>query len=112
MLGIDYFLTLILTIIIEVGVAILFGYRSYVAIRAVVLVNFISHPLINYLLWLDGYSGLVDYTTLLVVLEILVVFGEWGGIWLMLREDPKRLLVLSASMNVASFAAGLIWFSL
>lgn len=106
----DYLVALILTIIIEVGIAALLGYQSYVALRAVVLVNLISHPLLCYLLALNGYFGFIDYRTSVVVLETLVVFGEWGGLLYVLRETPKKLFMLSFSMNLASFLIGLLLF--
>ncbi len=106
----DYLVALILTIIIEVGTAALLGYTSYVAIRTVVLLNLISHPLLSYLLALNGYFGFVDHRTAVVSLEILVVFGEWGGLLYVLREPPKKLFMLSLSMNLASFLIGLLLF--
>ena len=74
------------------------------------LLNLISHPLLGYLLALNGYFGFVDHRTAVVILEMLVVFGEWGGLIYVLRESPMKLFMLSLSMNLASFLIGLLLF--
>lgn len=106
----DYLVTLILTIIIEVVTAALLGYTSYVAIRTVVLLNLMSHPLLSYFLVLNEHFGFFDYNSSVLILETLVVFGEFGGLLYVLREDPKNLFILSVSMNLASFLIGLLLF--
>jgi hypothetical protein len=106
----DYLVTLILTIIIEVGTAALLGYTSYVAIRTVVLLNLMSHPLLSYFLALNEHFGFFDYSSSVLILETLVVFGEFGGLLYVLREDPKNLFILSVSMNLASFLIRLLLF--
>ena len=106
----DYLLTLILTIVIEVGTATILGYTSYVAIRTVVLLNLMSHPLLSYFLVLNEHFGLFDYSSAVLILETFVVLGEFGGLLYVLREDPKNLFILSVSMNLASFLIGLHLF--
>ena len=106
----DYFLALALTLVIEVGVAVLFGYGNYVALKTVVLVNLMSHPLLTYLLLFNAGMGFLDFETAVIILEILVVVLEWQLLLLVLRNNAKRLFALSATMNLASFLTGLIVF--
>ena len=47
----NYAIAFLLTIVLEVAVALLLGYRRRQEIASVILVNVFSHPLVNYLIW-------------------------------------------------------------
>lgn len=106
----DYFVALALTLVVETFVAMLFGYSSYTAVKTIVLVNLMSHPLLTYFLCLNHSVGFVEFRTAVVVLEILVVILEWRLLVFALRDQSKRLLAMSTAMNLASFITGLIVF--
>jgi hypothetical protein len=112
MLAIDYLATLVATITIELCVALFLGYRSPAAWRTIVVMNLITHPLLTYILWMNAYLGFADRFTLIAILEIAVVFIEWGLLYFVLRDKPRRLLFLSFAANASSFGAGLLVFGL
>ena len=102
---------LILTIVIEVIIAWLFGLRSKRELLTVLLINVITNPLLNYLITVNGYFHLVSRTNLLILcLEVVVVLVEWRLLVWVLRQKVKKMLVLSVAMNAASYLAGLLIF--
>jgi hypothetical protein len=102
---------LILTIIIESGIAWLFGLRSRRELLTIVLINVITNPLLNYLLAVNSYFHLISQTTaLLLCLEITVVLVEWQLLVWVLRMNSKKMLLLSFVMNACSCGAGLLIF--
>jgi hypothetical protein len=107
-----YFASLVDTIVVEICVALLFGYRSESAWQTVILMNLMTHPLLGYILWINSYVSFADTTLLIVVLEIMIVFVEWGILFFILREKPRRLLCLSLAANASSLGIGIILFGL
>ena len=109
---IDYVAALVATITIELCVALLLGYRSPAAWRTVIMMNLITHPLLSYILWVNAYMKFADTVTLVAILEVAVVFVEWGLLYFVLRDKPSRLLLLAFAANASSFGAGLLVFGL
>jgi len=112
---IDYILlsaaALFLTIVIEAGVAWLCRIRTKRELGAVVLINVITNPLLNYLLAVNGYFHLVSQTFVLILcLEAVVVLVEWRLLVYALRRGAAGMLGLSLGMNACSFLAGLLIF--
>jgi hypothetical protein len=102
---------LLLTIAIEVIVALLFGLRSKQELWTVVLINVITNPLLNYLITVNGYFHLIPQTTILILcLEVAVVLVEWRLLVWVLRQSTKKMLLLSFVMNTCSYLAGLLIF--
>lgn len=122
---------LVPTILVEMMVASLFrvGPRG---LKAVVLVNLVTNPLLNVALALlyglgfgiwqtsvfvqsMGRSEFATHTlwffyAAFVALEVAVVFVEWGLLRWALRHDAissRRLLAMSVCMNAASVALGI-----
>lgn len=110
---ISYATALSLTVLIEVSVALLLGYRQGRFVLAVILVNLVSHPLLSVLAYANGYfGGVVDRPPLILVLEAGVVLLE-GFLLTDTFELPARSLYgLSLAMNVASFLTGLALFGI
>ncbi|MEW6350155.1 MAG: hypothetical protein AB1646_13900 [Thermodesulfobacteriota bacterium] len=105
----EYLLTLVLTLVIEAGVAAAFGYRDRLALRTVVLVNLMTHPLLNAVLWWGDLTGLFPMTLLTILfLEGVVVLVEWGLLAFVFQTRFVRLFALSFSMNAASFLTGVV----
>jgi hypothetical protein len=104
----DYAIAFLLTLVLEVVVALLLGYRKRVEIACVVLVNVFSWPLLNYLIWVVGSLRSDPVSTPEILLfEAGVVVVEWGLLCYALpRHSKRRLLLLSLAMNGASYAAG------
>ena len=103
-------LPLLLTILIEVIVAILLGYKKRDEILLVILANIITNPALNYLLILNNYLRVFKYSALVILLEILVVLIEWQILYFALKKPRSKLFILSLAMNTASFLLGLLIF--
>lgn len=106
----EYLIALFFTIAIEILVAVVFGYRNKVAILSVVLVNLITNPLANYIVLFNTYIHLLPENILVGILEISIVFAEWGLLVYTLKKEPRKLLLLSITMNMASYLFGLLLF--
>jgi len=99
----------LLTIVLEVAVALLLGYRRRQEIACVVLVNVFSHPLVNYLIWVaDTFRPVPVRPLEILLLEVGVVIVEWLLLCYALpRRRKSGLFVLSLVMNSVSYLAGL-----
>jgi hypothetical protein len=116
------------TIVLETGVAVLFGLRRK-GLAAVVCINCITNPTLNVLPVLLVYAGLGFKTTHpdiarsgtleaaptfwgwlnLCVLEVVVMLVEWRVLARVLGSkglSSRRLLELSAVMNTVSAVLG------
>ena len=109
MLG-RYLIALLLTLIIEGGIAYLLGLRTGRYILAVAMINVLTHVTLNYLLFVLGYLGVSASFMLIVVLEIGVVIVEWQLLVYVFREPRRRFLAVSILGNTASFLVGLLLF--
>jgi len=106
-----YLLTFLLTVIIECFTALLMGFRRRWIFVGLFLVNLCTHPVLNLIIVYNNRSGLIksDFT-LLVLLEVVVVFAEYYLLRDTFRGEEKNLFLLSLLMNFNSFAAGLVLF--
>jgi hypothetical protein len=103
---------LILTMAVEVIVAWCFGLRNKAGLAAILLINLITNPAMNFLILLNDYLGVINSTTIFTVcLEVFVVLIEWKLLTYALRMKNKKALGLSLGMNAASYLAGLLIFS-
>jgi len=106
-----YVFALLLTIAIEVVVALFFGYRKKSEIATVIFINLITNSLLNYLLFIDSYFGTVQISTIaILILEIIVVLVEWLLLVFTLKQNQKKLFALSVVMNFCSYIAGVLIF--
>ena len=107
-----YLLALILTLIIELSVAYIFGFRTKKSIITIFLVNFITHPLLCYFLWINSVISIipVNYFSI-VVLEILVALLESVLLFFSLNQKYLNMLRLSLYINITSFVFGLLMFN-
>lgn len=111
MLPVSYLVALLLTISIEVFVALMFGYKNKKEILSVILINLITQPALNFLLFINTYFSLIPVNIQSILAsETIVILVEWQLLVYALQRNPKRLLVLSLVMNLASFAIGLSLF--
>jgi hypothetical protein len=107
----DLLSALFFTLVIEVAVAYLLGFKDKKEILAVICVNLITNPALNYFLWANNsYNFISVDTKLIYLLETLIVFTEWRLLVFALREDEKQLLILAILMNVCSYVFGLVIF--
>jgi hypothetical protein len=98
---------LLYTEIIEVVVGFLLGFRDKKSILAIVFINLITNPILNYILWLNNYYSFLRINTKVIILfEIIIVFIEWRLLLFALRRNSGKLLILSILMNLCSFLLG------
>jgi hypothetical protein len=103
---------LVLTMAVEVIIAWFWGIRGKAGLAAVLLINLITNPALNFLILLNSYLGIINHTAIFTLrLEILVVLIEWKLLVYALRLNNKKALALSLGMNAASYLAGLLIFS-
>ena len=100
---------LILTIIIECGIALVIGYRKKDLLN-VLLVNVLTNPLLNsVIVYINVYYGLKYRNIALYLLEILVVIVE-GFIYQKYLDNRKiNGYILSLILNISSYVIGLIF---
>lgn len=100
-------LALTLTIIIELFVAFIVGFRKKDDIPVFVLINLITNPFLNYIFIINDYFFLIDLGfPAILLLEALVVLVEWRLLVFVFGKTRKRLLLLSFLMNLCSFLVG------
>lgn len=103
----EFFSALLLTVIIESIVAFIMRYRGKFFYLVLILVNIITNPAINFILLLVYQLGIYKlYIIAQVTLEIFVVIVEWKILKYAFPEEKKSLLLLSFSMNSASYIFG------
>jgi hypothetical protein len=107
----NYAAAFLLTIVLEVAVAVLFGYRKRLEIACVILVNVFSHPLLCYAVWIaDTLRPVPVRPQEVLLMEGAVVVVEWLLLCYALpRRRKSGLFVLSLAMNSVSYLAGLPW---
>ncbi len=108
----------VLTILLEVGIAWLFGFRQKKLIQIILCVNVVTQLLLNVLLNIAGYyRGPWAFIVYYVLLELIVFAVEAVLYRKLLRRDAEqkisgsRCVVYALVANAVSFAAG-YWISL
>ena len=92
-----------------------FGLRSRQALLVVGAINVLTNPALNYVLLVAARLAPAGHelrvvVPVLAVGEIIVVLSEWRLLLWTLGGGRRRMLTLSAAMNAASFAVGLLVF--
>jgi hypothetical protein len=107
----SFLLAPLLTIAIELVVALFFGFRKKIDIITIIFVNLLTNPILNYFLWVNDYFSFFKSNLLLILLlEFLVVSVEWKLLVYVLQEKSSKLLKLSLVMNFCSYIAGFLIF--
>lgn len=98
----------LLTIIIEVPIFYICGYRSFKLLGCFALVNFVSNLLLNE--GLPIYTPTASYWLILIVAELLVIALEFVLMLYLIREEQKKLFKTLILTNLVSAVLGLILF--
>lgn len=106
---------IIVTIILEVGVALLFRYRTRLHLTIILLTNVLTQLLLNGILfWIDYQNGFWSFITAYILFEILVFALEAGLYACLFRHyyRKKHLYVghpvlYALTANVVSLVVGL-----
>jgi len=108
----------LVTILVEMILSILWGYRTRRDLLTIFLVNTLTNPLVSALRYLSGQMvpSAALRTVILIVLEIAVLLSEWKLFQKFLSKGSRSGLFLFAFViNAASFGAGFLvplWFQL
>lgn len=105
---------ILLTILLELGVALLFGFRGKQVLLTITGINVVTQVALNLALNIINYSqGSMAFVFFYLLLE-LVVFGLEAALYLRLlgRVSPTplkkgRIILYALAANVLSFAGGL-----
>lgn len=98
---------LILTIIIELLVAIIIGIRKREDIINILLVNIMTNPLINSVgLVINLNYGIIGYRIYILIIELINVFVEGFIYKKYLRTKKINPYLLSFILNLSSFGLG------
>jgi len=101
-----------LTLLVELSVALAMGWRTWNDLTGVAAVSVITNPFfvlcVYVLLLIFRDLSPLPLVLFLAALEIVIVLVEWRLLRWALKKDSRRTVLLSAVMNAASFAAGLV----
>lgn len=98
-----------LTIIIEVGIALLLGIKKK-DILYLIIINCITNPILNYIMMIVVYltsNNIIIYYNFLLF-EIMVINSEYRFYRKRLMFKKINLLLLSTVLNISSIILGLI----
>lgn len=101
-------IALAVTLVVELAVAALLGYRSRTELRTVAYINLITNPLLGLGTMFVFPASATAFSWEVVPLEVVVVLAEWGLLVWALKRPVWRMLGLSLAMNAASLGAGLL----
>ena len=102
----NFVVPLVATIVIECLAAFLLGYREKLLFGAIVIINFVTNPFLNFIiLLLDYFQWMEIYLHTVLFMEVIIVFIEWIMLCYIFPYPKKQLFVLSFVMNLASYLA-------
>lgn len=98
-------MSLILTLLLEVGFALIYGIRDRKDIVLLILVNILTNPLV-----VLSYYLIINYTVVngliaIVVLELMAIFTE-GYYYRTYGKTFRRPLLFSVYINLFSYLTG------
>ena len=103
----NYIYALILTIIIELSVIYLLGFREKLLFYSLITINILTNPLLNFIVNRLNETY-IDFNFLhIILLEILVVIIEWLLLKLVIKSKKLPLFKISFIINATSFLIGL-----
>ena len=103
------FRNLILTVLIELLLALIIGIKSKKDIIIVILVNLFTNPLVTIIPFIFNiYCGIMYKKISLIILEILVVLLEGYIYKKSLNIKKLNPYLLSLILNISSYGVGLI----
>lgn len=103
----NYLYALILTIIIELSIIYLLGFREKLLFYSLIIINILTNPLLNFIVNRLNETY-IDFNFLhIILLEILVVIIEWLLLKLVIKSKQLPLFKISFIINATSFLIGL-----
>ena len=99
--------SLIITIIIEVVVALIIGIKNKKYIINIILVNILTNPMVNSIsVYFNFYYGIMAWDISILILEILAFMIE--AYIYKLTKVSKYPIKLSLILNISSYLIGLL----
>jgi hypothetical protein len=97
--------------VIELGVALFFGFRKKIEIIAIIFVNLLTNPILNYLLLVNNHFSFFKTDLLIILfLEFVVILVEWKLLLYIIQNKSSKIFKLSFVMNFCSYIVGVIIF--
>ena len=103
-----YLLPLVVTIIIELFVLYLLGFKEKKLYAAVALINLVTNPILNLTLFHTKNLLFIFGWIYIFFLEAIVIICEYIMLKLIFRDLKLPFLKLSFVLNASSFLIGLI----
>ena len=102
-------ISLLLTIVIEIGIFIIIGIRDIEDLKVVFWVNVLTNPVVVYVAnFVKVLNNDVIYNIVVFILEILAIIVEWIMYKNFLEYKKKSPLLISSVNNIISFSLGII----
>ena len=103
-------INLLLTIIIEIAIALILKVRNRKDIINIIIINCITNPIVNYFMLIVSYliSNNIIIYTLLIVFELLVIYSEYKYYKNRLIYKKINPIFLSFIFNIISVSLGFI----
>lgn len=113
--AISLFVRVVLTIAVELGIALLFGFREKRVFRFIVIINAVTQLALNVILNVINYHmGMLGFLLFYVLLELVIVLVEavLYAVCLKKRSEKKisawKPWIYALAANTASFIVGLV----
>ena len=106
----NYVVALVLSILIEVSVAYLMGYRESKYLVTIAMINCITNPILNYFILILAFVKFYPNYLFIGLLEAIVILAEWGLLVHVFHKPRDKLLMLALATNAVSFVVGILIF--
>jgi len=100
-------ISLVLTLVFEIGFFFITGKRNRKDLLLVILVNVLTNPIVVLLYWISAYFTNWNLTLVKIPLEIFAVLTE-GFYYKKYGQTFKRPFLFSLAANAFSFTAGVL----
>ncbi len=106
------FYALVLTILIELAICYLIGFKGKDELKIVIYMNIITNTTLNLILVGIGYlaNDVTEYYNIVLFLEVAVIFVEFGILFYVFNKmySISKLFFISLLLNTTSFGIGLL----
>ncbi len=113
--AISLFVRVVLTIAVELGIALLFGFREKRVFRLIVIINVVTQLALNVALNVINYHmGMLGFLLFYVLLELVIVLVEAALYAVCLKKRSEKKIsvwkpwIYALAANMASFIVGVV----
>lgn len=109
---VNLLIALVFTLLIELIVALLFGFKKNELI-VIILINVVTNLIMNYFFIVFKYLDIVKINSILVfVVEVVVILVEWYLLSKTIERKKISLFIFSIIANTSSYFLGPLLFGL